>query len=146
MICFVFVMCCVLFFFSSRRWHTRCALVTGVQTCALPIFRGQSISTTLRAAGIFAFASWMIALRWLPAAALVVDPRAGLAGWAALVLLAAILSIFWAVPFALARYLSNQSPLMQLVLTALLLASWEWARATLPRGFAWTTHETGTAP
>src|SRR3546814_1267974 len=28
---------CVVFFFSSRRRHTRCALVTGVQTCALPI-------------------------------------------------------------------------------------------------------------
>src|SRR3546814_4849026 len=29
----------VLFFFcSSRRRHTRCALVTGVQTCALPIY------------------------------------------------------------------------------------------------------------
>src|SRR3546814_14768843 len=28
---------CFLFFFSSRRRHTRCALVTGVQTCALPI-------------------------------------------------------------------------------------------------------------
>src|SRR3546814_9070396 len=26
------------FFFSSRRRHTRCALVTGVQTCALPIW------------------------------------------------------------------------------------------------------------
>src|SRR3546814_1633071 len=26
-------------FFSSRRRHTRCALVTGVQTCALPISR-----------------------------------------------------------------------------------------------------------
>src|SRR3546814_3088869 len=25
-------------FFSSRRRHTRCALVTGVQTCALPIY------------------------------------------------------------------------------------------------------------
>src|SRR3546814_9207853 len=25
------------FFFSSRRRHTRCSLVTGVQTCALPI-------------------------------------------------------------------------------------------------------------
>src|SRR3546814_15624419 len=38
------VNCCLLcedyvycFFFSSRRRHTRCALVTGVQTCALPI-------------------------------------------------------------------------------------------------------------
>src|SRR3546814_8971641 len=29
------------FFFSSRRRHTRCALVTGVQTCALPIFKIQ---------------------------------------------------------------------------------------------------------
>src|SRR3546814_4580367 len=28
---------CCLFFVSSRRRHTRCALVTGVQTCALPI-------------------------------------------------------------------------------------------------------------
>src|SRR3546814_8471490 len=28
---------CLFFFFSSRRRHTRCALVTGVQTCALPI-------------------------------------------------------------------------------------------------------------
>src|SRR3546814_3401868 len=34
-------MCAVVdaFFFSSRRRHTRCALVTGVQTCALPIFK-----------------------------------------------------------------------------------------------------------
>src|SRR3546814_20682528 len=29
----------ICFFFSSRRRHTRCALVTGVQTCALPICR-----------------------------------------------------------------------------------------------------------
>src|SRR3546814_4690826 len=29
--------CFLFFFFSSRRRHTRCALVTGVQTCALPI-------------------------------------------------------------------------------------------------------------
>src|SRR3546814_1872493 len=33
----VFVGIFVYFFFSSRRRHTRCALVTGVQTCALPI-------------------------------------------------------------------------------------------------------------
>src|SRR3546814_6134292 len=32
LICYVLV-----FFFSSRRRHTRCALVTGVQTCAFPI-------------------------------------------------------------------------------------------------------------
>src|SRR3546814_6416478 len=30
----------ICFFFSSRRRHTRCALVTGVQTCALPISIG----------------------------------------------------------------------------------------------------------
>src|SRR3546814_19869939 len=30
-----------MFFFSSRRRHTRCALVTGVQTCALPILTGN---------------------------------------------------------------------------------------------------------
>src|SRR3546814_5592166 len=41
----MFVSCClmlflivlVILFFSSRRRHTSCALVTGVQTCALPI-------------------------------------------------------------------------------------------------------------
>src|SRR3546814_10508270 len=27
-----------MFFFSRRGQHTRCALVTGVQTCALPIY------------------------------------------------------------------------------------------------------------
>src|SRR3546814_1052093 len=32
-----FTLCRICFFFSSRRRHTRCALVTGVQTCALPI-------------------------------------------------------------------------------------------------------------
>src|SRR3546814_19851065 len=31
------------FFFSSRRRHTRCALVTGVQTCALPICKGKRV-------------------------------------------------------------------------------------------------------
>src|SRR3546814_9503925 len=31
-----------MFFFSSRRRHTRCALVTGVQTCALPISRHEA--------------------------------------------------------------------------------------------------------
>src|SRR3546814_221681 len=36
-----------LFFFSSRRRHTRCALVTGVQTCALPIFDRKSGEATI---------------------------------------------------------------------------------------------------
>src|SRR3546814_3587451 len=32
--------------FSSRRRHTRCALVTGVQTCALPIYRRLAESSS----------------------------------------------------------------------------------------------------
>src|SRR3546814_6024382 len=55
--------CVLFFFFSSRRRHTRCALVTGVQTCALPIWTtepdpgrgiglGAEITATLRR-GIF---------------------------------------------------------------------------------------------
>src|SRR3546814_10185039 len=39
----------VLFFLSSRRLHTVCALVTGVQTCALPILSLQPL-----APGVFA--------------------------------------------------------------------------------------------
>src|SRR3546814_10629793 len=35
----------VFFLFSSRRRHTRCALVTGVQTCALPISAIALIAT-----------------------------------------------------------------------------------------------------
>src|SRR3546814_13374932 len=34
---YIVVQLCYCLFFSSRRRHTRCALVTGVQTCALPI-------------------------------------------------------------------------------------------------------------
>src|SRR3546814_8766247 len=34
--CVLFVFVYRFFFFSRRRRHTRCALVTGVQTCALP--------------------------------------------------------------------------------------------------------------
>src|SRR3546814_1365785 len=41
-----FLLC--LFFFSSRRRHTRCALVTGVQTCALPICRSGCRSDVSR--------------------------------------------------------------------------------------------------
>src|SRR3546814_10476451 len=35
---------CVMYFvFAGRRRHTRCALVTGVQTCALPISPGSEL-------------------------------------------------------------------------------------------------------
>src|SRR3546814_4075711 len=44
-LCKCILYCCVTyFFFSSRRRHTRCALVTGVQTCALPICTAWSVS------------------------------------------------------------------------------------------------------
>src|SRR3546814_13057642 len=54
----------VLFFFSSRRRHTRCALVTGVQTCALPIlsmakqllFNEEARAALLRGVNIMAHA------------------------------------------------------------------------------------------
>src|SRR3546814_16789560 len=35
----LFLVVVIVFFFSSRRRHTICALVTGVQTCALPIWQ-----------------------------------------------------------------------------------------------------------
>src|SRR3546814_5168379 len=38
----------VFFFFSSRRRHTRCALVTGVQTCALPICPRHAVDRLTR--------------------------------------------------------------------------------------------------
>src|SRR3546814_3655423 len=38
------------FFFSSRRRHTRCALVTGVQTCALPISAASAVAAAASAA------------------------------------------------------------------------------------------------
>src|SRR3546814_8753535 len=39
------------FWFSSKRRHTRCALVTGVQTCALPIYRRDSGGAVARQYG-----------------------------------------------------------------------------------------------
>src|SRR3546814_2748708 len=52
--CLMLVLSCI-FFFSSRRRHTRCALVTGVQTCALPIFITVDAGRLWRAeeAGLF---------------------------------------------------------------------------------------------
>src|SRR3546814_6550547 len=39
-------------FFSSRRRHTRCALVTGVQTCALPISVTAALDNPIFARGL----------------------------------------------------------------------------------------------
>src|SRR3546814_10521523 len=57
------------FFFSSRRRHTRCALVTGVQTCALPISASPSARWTapsLAAVPDFILASPPAARRQFP--------------------------------------------------------------------------------
>src|SRR3546814_4710025 len=40
----MFLLCFNCFFFASSRRHTSCALVTGVQTCALPILLGHARS------------------------------------------------------------------------------------------------------
>src|SRR3546814_16480771 len=46
-LCYILSCCgCLQFCFSSRRRHTRCALVTGVQTCALPISSSSSSSSS----------------------------------------------------------------------------------------------------
>src|SRR3546814_5303501 len=51
------------FFFSSRRRHTRCALVTGVQTCSLPICEALRFVPKLKVTGEnVKFLSAMIAL------------------------------------------------------------------------------------
>src|SRR3546814_4256739 len=47
----------VFVFLSSRRRHTRCALVTGVQTCALPIYSVRGISALLFACALVACGS-----------------------------------------------------------------------------------------
>src|SRR3546814_3192531 len=41
------------FFFSSRRRHTRCALVTGVHTCALPICCARAASRSMPCLSMF---------------------------------------------------------------------------------------------
>src|SRR3546814_5597363 len=44
----------VVFFLSSRRRHTRCSLVTGVQTCALPIWLAGSAAAAIAVLGLIA--------------------------------------------------------------------------------------------
>src|SRR3546814_15325312 len=46
----------IFFFFSSRRRHTSCALVTGVPTCALPILFGLFVVVYGFSAAFDAFA------------------------------------------------------------------------------------------
>src|SRR3546814_4226901 len=68
MLCFACVF--FVFFFSSRRRHTRCALVTGVQTCALPIWchtlRGKLVRGRASAAGGCGWRTGMAQGPWFP--------------------------------------------------------------------------------
>src|SRR3546814_8710464 len=57
-----------LFFLSSRRRHTRCALVTGVQTCALPIsvviFMSFTVPRTGEVTAVRVTRSWPAKSDW----------------------------------------------------------------------------------
>src|SRR3546814_1027370 len=53
---FMYYIFLFIFFFSSGRRHTRCALVTGVQTCALPIC---SDAVAVRRADEAAMLAWL---------------------------------------------------------------------------------------
>src|SRR3546814_4679335 len=52
------------FFFASRRRHTRCALVTGVQTCALPIFQHACKQPVTLAPKARAPGKYLTGLQW----------------------------------------------------------------------------------
>src|SRR3546814_17056978 len=55
-----------MFFFSSRRRHTICALVTGVQTCALPIaLNHEDVRVRVDFALILVLLSALTGLIWL---------------------------------------------------------------------------------
>src|SRR3546814_12319171 len=59
------------FFFSSRRRHTRCALVTGVQTCALPILLDMGVGDAMITGVTRHFRQTMVNVK------LVIDPAGG---------------------------------------------------------------------
>src|SRR3546814_3054064 len=55
---------------SSRRRHTRCALVTGVQTCALPILV-FSVGVAIGSVSINALLKGTVSARYAPASVIV---------------------------------------------------------------------------
>src|SRR3546814_2837019 len=50
----------MVFFFSCRRRHTICALVTGVQTCGLPILRIAGLSPIVPALALIGVFFWSV--------------------------------------------------------------------------------------
>src|SRR3546814_10115079 len=76
---------CYLFFFSSRRRHTRCALVTGVQTCALPI--SIVVVAAFLASGLTLYSGFGLGTVLLPVFAIFFPAEAALAAVAVVHLL-----------------------------------------------------------
>src|SRR3546814_191196 len=76
---------CYLFFFSSRRRHTRCALVTGVQTCALPI--SIVVVAAFLASGLTLYSGFGLGTVLLPVFAIFFPAEAALAAMAVVHLL-----------------------------------------------------------
>src|SRR3546814_5647436 len=66
-----------MFFFSSRRRHTRCALVTGVQTCALPICSGPFSVTFTKVASGSLSPVWIVMVGILSLEGILVAPTSG---------------------------------------------------------------------
>src|SRR3546814_1115198 len=64
-----------LFFFSSRRRHTRCALVTGVQTCALPICQRGVFHRQIEQRQIMQFDHLTLGVSAAPLPVVIGDPQ-----------------------------------------------------------------------
>src|SRR3546814_2429476 len=67
------------FFFSSRRRQTRCALVTGVQTCALPICAIAAVFTNLLRNALYASVGAPVTVRLRADRLIVEDQGPGIA-------------------------------------------------------------------
>src|SRR3546814_1020140 len=94
------------FVFSSRRRHTRCALVTGVQTCALPISTlGIVVSLLFEAFRFFdriPLSEFLFGLNWEPQIAIRADQVAGQGAFGAVpVFLGTLLIAFIAMDLAI---------------------------------------------
>src|SRR3546814_1430885 len=116
------LLCSVCLFFSSRRRHTRCALVTGVQTCALPIYN------------------------WIQHAFTYQDKMPHWLGYAAPIALALYLAVYPAIAaglawkFASARAVGNATAHPDARFALVAGAAWiatEYLRATMFTGYAW---------